>query len=405
MNFRGEREDLELEARQKLEAKLSRLPGWEIVKPMEYTSELDLYNKVYETWETYWDPPDIRYYDLVSAETLLLRRWQEFPSMPHLFLYGPAHSGKGQCLKIFQQLAPKPLLFTSVSVAAIYHVIDQLHPTLLMDECDRLGSGERSEYIDAMLQVLNVYEHMVVAMRASREGGAIRLFDLYCPKILAGQSPLPGSLPDRTIRLDMEKNVKNVPIDIEIDQEIRGQLEYYEFHHADHRGLSKEQFKMIIGDNRTTQLWYGLYASCPNPRGQKNLMDLAAEQLRERDQEEKYGELAEVTERVCDWVSSFTGEAIVAVLANVGERKPWHIELSELTQRTFETMPNDQDPNKWLGWKLKKLQIPRERSSGLRYAVVNPRTLLMKVRRYAPHLLTTATTTTTACQSVFAGGK
>src|SRR5881396_2139131 len=127
---------------------------------------------------------------------------------------------------------------------------------MLMDECDRLGAREKTEYVEAMLQLLNIYEDKTVAIRASREGRVIRLYDLFCPKILAGQNPLPGSLSDRTIRIDMEKNVKDIPIDIRVDDTLRGQLEYYGFRHSEHKGLTREQLKMVIGDNRVTQLWY-----------------------------------------------------------------------------------------------------------------------------------------------------
>src|SRR2546426_6747422 len=154
----GQKQDVELEARQTLEAKLAQLPGWEIVKPVEYVTETDLYKRVYECWEVHWDPPDSRYYHVVSSETLMIRRWQEFDAMAHLFLYGPAHSGKGQALKLFQKLVPKPLLFSSISPAAIYQTVYALHPVMLMDECDRLGAREKTEYVEAMLQLLNIYE-------------------------------------------------------------------------------------------------------------------------------------------------------------------------------------------------------------------------------------------------------
>lgn len=383
--------DPELEARRKLEQKLEKLSGWEIVKPVPYSNENDLYNWIYETWEDYWDPPDSRYFHIVSSVTMLARRWTEFEAMAHLFLYGPKHSGKGQALKLFQQLTPKPLLFSSIKPAGIYQTVDSLHPTMLMDECDRLGT-ERSEYVDEMLQVLNVYEKNEFVIRASREGSAIKLYDLFCLKILAGQNPLPGSLPDRTIRLDMEKNIKDIPIDIEIDERLRGQLEYYGARHSEHKGLTKEQLKSLIGDNRVTQLYYPLYVSCPSPQGQKTLIELAVEQLDERDQEESYGDLAEVTERLCEELSKTTQRPVSTVLTDATAYKPVYIELSELTRTPFETMPKGRDVNRWLGWRLKKLQMKRERPGHVRYVVVNPRVLLKKARRYAPYLLKTGQT-------------
>lgn len=394
-----------IEAKLKLMDKLSSLPGWGVVKPSPYSSEQALYKWVYETWEKNWDPTDQRYYHVVSSQTLLAHRWKEFDTMAHLYFYGPAHSGKGQALKLFQQLCPKPLLFSSISAAAIYQTVDLLHPMLLMDECDRLG-GEFTEYVEAMLQLLNVYEHEEVAIRASREGGIIKLYDLFCPKVLAGQNPLPGSLPDRCIKLDCEKNAKDVPIDIDVPVELRGQLEYYAARHALYNGLTKEQLKTLIGDNRITQLYYSLYAVCPSPEGQKDLLDLAREQLAERDSEEGYNELAEVTERLCEeyWKAlGSPGETVSAVFSVSRGKKPLPIALSDLGT-SWETMPKDKDPNRWLGWVLRKLQFKRERKAGVRYVLVDPRTLHKKARRYAPHyLLETAKTDETASQQSLTG--
>jgi len=259
-----------------------------------------------------------------------------------------------------------------------------------MDEVDRLGRvKENSDYIQAMLQVLNVYEHQEITMRASRDNGTVKLYDLFCPKILAGQNPLPGSLPDRCIRLDCEKNVKEVPIDIEISDVLRGQLEYYGVRHAEYKGPSKKELRLVLGDNRIVQLFYPLYSSCPNAAGQKALLELAYEQLVERDEEERDSELSQVVERICNEIEVMTGETIATVVSDAERREPYHLNVEDLAQSCSNIVAKDQDPNRWLGWKLRKLQIPRRRygRANLRYAVITARNLSKKVRRYAPYLL------------------
>jgi hypothetical protein len=361
-----------------------------VFKPVRYDSELQLYRNVYECWTHNWDATDPRYYHIVSAETLLLRRWQEHDDLPHLFFYGPPHSGKGQALKIFQKLASRPLLVSGPSVSSIYQVIELLKPVLLMDEVDRLSKvKENSDYIQSMLQVLKVYERLEVTMRASRENGTVKLYDLFCPKILAGQNPLPGSLPDRCIRLDCEKNVKDVPIDIEVPDTLRGQLEYYGVRHSEYRGLSKQELKQMLGDNRIVQLFYPLFSSCPDPAGQKVLLELAHEQLVERDQEERDSELCQVVEQICKEIEAMAGATIATVLTDVERTEPYYVNEDDLARDCGDIVPNGLDPNRWVGWKLKKLQIRRRRlgHGNLRHALVTVQTLSKKVRRYAPHLL------------------
>ena len=190
----------------------------------------------------------------------------------------------------------------------------------------------------------------------------------------------------------MEKNVKDIPIDIEIDDRLRGQLEFYGVKHSEHKGLSKEQLKSLIGDNRITQLFYPLYVSCPNPKGQKAIIELAVEQLAERDQEERFGAQAEVTERICEELSKMVQRPVSTVLTDVTAYKTYYIELSELTRTPFESMPKDKEVNRWLGWQLKKLHIKVERVGHIRHAIVEPKILLKKARRYAPYLLKTGET-------------
>jgi len=384
-----EQRDPIMEAKLRLESKLAVLPGWEIVKPVPYSSELELYNSVYQTWKHNWDATDPRYYHLNSSETLLLRRWQEFDCLAHIFFYGPKGSGKNQALEILQKLVPKPLLVTGPSANAVYQVADMLHPTLFINECDRLGTvKEASDYVQAMLQILNVYKRGEVTLRGTQEG-IPRIYDLFCPKILSGQKPLPGSLPDRTIRVDCERNVQDVPLDIDVPDILRGQLECYGVRRAEYKGLSKEQLKMIIGDNRITQLYYPLYSVCPDPAGQKALLDLALEQLVERGQEESYGDLAQVLEQIVREVEAMTGATVATVLSD-GGKDPFRIDLQTLVQDCKDIIPAKvKDAEKWLGWRLRDLQIPRERvtHTNLRQAVVSTRILAKKIRRYAPSLL------------------
>ncbi len=395
----GQRDPV-MEARLRLEAKLETLPGWQLIKGIDYTSDLDLYRTVYDTWTRNWDATDPRYYHLEASETFLLRRWEEFDTIGHLFHYGPKGSGKNQALEIHQRLAPRPILCSGPSVNAIYQIVDMLHPTLFMDECDRLGNTKESgEYVQAMLQILNVYRKGTVTIRGTQEG-VVRVYDLFCPKILAGTVPLPGTLPDRTIRIDCERNAKDVPIDLDIPDTLKGQLMRYSVNHADHNELSKDQLKTLLqGDNRLTQLYFPLFNVCPDPHGQKAILDLALEDLNERRQEESYSDLAQVLEAIVKEVEAQLGPGatIATVVSEVEARDPFRIDLQTLVQDCKDLIPKGQEANRWLGWRLRRLQIPRERvgHTNLRQAIVPVRVLAKKLRRYSPSLLYTAKTTVT----------
>lgn len=398
----AETRDPIMEAKQRLYKKLESVPGWELTKPVDYghvgqskpEADLELYRTTYDTWEKNWDATDPRYYHLSASETFLLRRWQEYTTLGHIFYYGPKNSGKNQALFIYQRLAPNPLLASGPSVNSIYQVVDMLHPTLLMDECDRLGSTKESgDYVQAMLQILNVYQRGEPTMRGTREG-IPDIYDLFCPKILAGTVPLPGTLPDRCIRADCERNAKDIPIDLQIPDTLKGQLMRYTSQHAEYNGETKEQFKMLLGDNRTTQLYYPLYQVCPDPLGKKAILELAVEHMNENRQEESYGETAQVLEELVSMIQEGLGEnATVATVLNQPLTEKPHYYTVDLTRLVLrcDSFPSAKvkDKPKWLGWQLKKLQIPTEREghSNTRVAIVRQNVLAKKIRRYAPSLL------------------
>ncbi len=84
-----------------------------------------------------------------------------------------------------------------------------------------------------MQQILNVYCNEEKVVRASKENGNPVLYDCFSFKVIAGTEPLSGTLPDRVIRLDMEHNVRAVPVEIDGPEieDIRRQLEYYKVQH------------------------------------------------------------------------------------------------------------------------------------------------------------------------------
>jgi hypothetical protein len=195
--------------------------------------------------------------------------------------------------------------------------------------------------------VLNVYERREVAIRASREGGIPILYDLFCPKILAGQEQLPRSLPDRCITLSMEKNVKDIPLDVEVPIDLKAQLEYYQARHSTDPNVDKEELKHQIGDNRVTQLFYPLYSVCPTLEGRHALFELAKEIVEERRTDEGTSDLAEVLEAVVvTWISVQDPEKPLTQLTTA----------SIVQNCPFDTMPSDtKNKNAWLGRRLAKL--------------------------------------------------
>jgi hypothetical protein len=380
------------ESKHRLEKHLSQL--WPLRSPLAYRSEEELYNDLRSAWETHWDPPDNRYFDVCCSTTLFSYRVHQFNTTPYPHLFGDMGTGKGRALDLFNYLCYNPLLSSSVSPAAIYQCIDKWHPTLLFDETDPWNAGkEKSERLQAIVQLLNSgYRRGQIVLRASREGSDPIIYDAFGLKIIAGTEPLPRTLADRTIRMDMERNVRNIPLELNMGalEPLRAQLEMYynagSHSTADIEAVDQEALKAEIGGNRVTELFHGLYTVCPTAQGRENLLSLAKETVKERQNEEGSSDVAEVLEAIYE----LCGSPDLTQLS--GSLKPKTREISLVTLSNvcrFENKPKEYDPMRWLGYRLKKLQLPRERrkdpdGGSSRVVLVNELKLCRLARRYLP---------------------
>lgn len=325
----------------------------------------------------------------MASTVLLSRRLQQFNTVPYPFLYGPKGTGKTQALELLNALCYKPLLSPDMSTAAIFQIIEAVHPTLLLDETDNIARKVQNENTHNMVQILNAgYRRGQRVVRGSRDGTIPQLYDVFGLKILAGTELLPDTLADRTIRLDCERNVKDIPLEIPLTQleELQGQLEMYQSIYEVGRAaegnpqpvtpdIDVEQLKDEIGDNRTTQLFLPLYTVCPTEDGQHNLFDLAREQVEEKHSEESAGDLSEVLEAVYT-----TWETL----------KTENLPLDSIKENcSFETKPEKTDSIQWLAYRLKKLQLRTRRIGHVRYVLVSERKLVRMARRYCPQVLRT----------------
>jgi hypothetical protein len=265
----------------------------------------------------------------------------------------------------------------------MFQIIEAVHPTLLLDETDPIGRVQ-NENTHNLLQILNAgYKRGQRVVRGSREGSIPNLYDVFGLKVLAGTEPLPETLADRTIRLDCERNVKDIPLEISGLDELQGQLEmYWSIYDIGKAAagnpqpvkldIDPEELKHRIGDNRTAQLFVPLYSVCPTDKGRRNLFDLAREAVEDKKNEEAVGDLNEVLE---------------AVWATWDQLRTEKLPLDSIKANCqFETKPEKTDPTQWLAYRLKKLQLKRERIGRVRYVNVNEKKLLRLVRRYCPHL-------------------
>jgi hypothetical protein len=133
-------------------------------------------------------------------------------STPYVHVTAPEiESGKTRVLEVARRLVRSPEFTSSVTPAVLFRLIDDVHPTLLIDEVDRyFATGRKSESSAEIEQLLNVgYERGNYALRSvkvAKEWGIGR-FDTFTPKMMAGIRDLPHALQSRRIPIRLKRKL------------------------------------------------------------------------------------------------------------------------------------------------------------------------------------------------------
>ncbi len=108
--------------------------------------------------------------------------------------------GKTTAIDVLASLCQRPLQTESMSGAVLYRVVEQIQPTLLLDELDAWLPGN-----EEFRGLLNAgHKRDAVVFRCEGEG-RISTFNAFAPVVLAGIGKLPPTLDDRSIHIPLVK--------------------------------------------------------------------------------------------------------------------------------------------------------------------------------------------------------
>lgn len=118
-------------------------------------------------------------------------------------------SGKTRLLEVIELLVREPLQTANISDAALFRVVDDRAPTLLMDEVDAVFKAREREELRGLLNA--GYRR---GAKSHRMGGAnnrtLDEFSVFCPKAFAGIGDcLPDTLTDRAIPIRLKRRTRN----------------------------------------------------------------------------------------------------------------------------------------------------------------------------------------------------
>jgi Protein of unknown function (DUF3631) len=144
-------------------------------------------------------------YIAVSLWCLHTHVYNRFMVTPRLTLRSPvADCGKTTLLDVLSRLTARPEKFDAITTAALYRLIDETHPTLLIDEADNLGIALRP---NGRLRAVFNSGHRNGGTLAISERGTVRKFSTFTPLALAlpEMRGLPRTLDSRSISITMER--------------------------------------------------------------------------------------------------------------------------------------------------------------------------------------------------------
>lgn len=118
-------------------------------------------------------------------------------------------AGKTRLLEVLEPVCARPWLTGRTSTAALVRRIDRDQPTLLLDESDAaLGQDADREHREALRGLLNAgYRRSGRVTVCVGQGAALqaRDFAAYAAKAIAGIGKLPGTIADRSIRIELRR--------------------------------------------------------------------------------------------------------------------------------------------------------------------------------------------------------
>jgi hypothetical protein len=118
--------------------------------------------------------------------------------------------GKTTLLSLLLRLINRPVVGANVSSSSFFHVIQDLKPTLMIDEADRFLKA-RPELQGILNAGYTPDTAIVIRMGppapGSKASSAVNYFSVWCPKVIAQIGHLPDTLADRSIVFRMQRKI------------------------------------------------------------------------------------------------------------------------------------------------------------------------------------------------------
>lgn len=254
-------------------------------RPSEYGSKHQLLNLIRSFIHRYVDLTDT--FELIASYYVLLT-WvfDRFNELPYLRVRGDYGSGKTRFLKTVGSLCYKPIFASGAStVAPIFHILNQVGGTLVLDEGDFRFSDEKAE-IAKILNNGNAKGFPVLRCQKinQREFSPVA-YEVFGPKIISSRNDYEDkALESRFICEDvgLRKVRKSIPITLpesfeEEALELRNKLLLWRLENHSKMGNPEDYVSRSI-DWRLNQIYSPLLTLVANEEDEKKILSFAKAQ-------------------------------------------------------------------------------------------------------------------------------
>jgi len=168
-----------------------------------------------------------RYVSLAADELRVIAVWilhtwqfsEQCPTpntTPYLYIFS-AQKGSGKTLlgiDVLETLVRNPLQTLNMTGPTVFRIVEDMRPTLLIDEVDAIWSGAKN---DELRGVLNAGYRRGGKVPRVVPGGEVRMFSVFGPKALVGidNAMLPDTVRDRCIPIHMHRATDSERADIQ----------------------------------------------------------------------------------------------------------------------------------------------------------------------------------------------
>jgi len=190
-----------------------------------------------EPWETPVDLGELvaeiearigRHLIMPAESRLALSLWvassyvfDSFRCFPRVVVHSPEkRCGKTTLLEILKAVVPRGLLASSISPAALFRVIEDYRPTLLIDEADAFLN--ENEPLRGIINSSHTKAGAFV-LRCDGDQNKVRKFSTWAPLVLGGIKRVADTIMDRSIVIELQRKGRGEPVEripVELDERL-----------------------------------------------------------------------------------------------------------------------------------------------------------------------------------------